>query len=46
MAVDSEVDCEGAGAVVPQGATRLPTEPGPAVCKEAGRGKWGPLEVL
>ncbi|XP_023601332.1 protein LSM14 homolog B isoform X4 [Myotis lucifugus] len=34
VAVDSEADCGGAGAVAPPGATRLPTEPGLAGCEE------------
>ncbi|XP_059561133.1 protein LSM14 homolog B isoform X2 [Myotis daubentonii] len=34
VAVDSEADCGGAGAVAPPGATRLPTEPGLAECEE------------
>ncbi|XP_036275911.1 protein LSM14 homolog B isoform X2 [Pipistrellus kuhlii] len=34
VAVDSEVDCEGAEAVAPPGAIRLPTEPGLAGCEE------------
>lgn len=46
VAVGSEVDCEGAGAVALRGATRLPTEPGPAACEGAGGGEWGPSGPL
>lgn len=38
MAVVSGGDCEGAGAAVQPGATRLPTELGLAGCKEAAGG--------